>query len=223
MASGGGTIHTSRRPIRKRGCIGRARGGRRNWRIWGTCCWTIGMGSSPTSVRPTRRGRPNARRRRCCWRPAHLRAGTVGADKGYDVARFVGDVRVLEVTPHVAAEGPLECDRQPDDAAYGLSRQSAETETRGTGLWVDGRLSAGCASCVIEASRSSIGSSPSPPPRITWCGCGIWRRRVPDRRPRTSPVPRRGHPTPVLRLRRSINILMTLTEPVVHPSSSAAC
>ena len=27
---------------------------------------------------------------------------TVGADKGYDVASFVGDVRVLEVTPHVA-------------------------------------------------------------------------------------------------------------------------
>ena len=27
---------------------------------------------------------------------------TVGADKGYDVASFVGDVRVLAVTPHVA-------------------------------------------------------------------------------------------------------------------------
>ena len=27
---------------------------------------------------------------------------TVGADKGYDVASFVDDVRVLEVTPHVA-------------------------------------------------------------------------------------------------------------------------
>jgi len=27
---------------------------------------------------------------------------TVGADKGYDVASFVADVRVLEVTPHVA-------------------------------------------------------------------------------------------------------------------------
>ena len=27
---------------------------------------------------------------------------TVGADKGYDVARFVADVRVQDVTPHVA-------------------------------------------------------------------------------------------------------------------------
>ena len=35
------------------------------------------------------------------------------------------------------AEGPRECDRRPDDAACGLPRQSAETETRGTGLWVD--------------------------------------------------------------------------------------
>jgi len=35
------------------------------------------------------------------------------------------------------AEGSLECDRRPDHAACGLSRQSAETEARGTGLWVD--------------------------------------------------------------------------------------
>ena len=31
---------------------------------------------------------------------------TVGADKGYDVARFVGDVRALEVTPHIARKAP---------------------------------------------------------------------------------------------------------------------
>ena len=28
--------------------------------------------------------------------------GTVGADKGYDTARFVDEVRALEVTPHIA-------------------------------------------------------------------------------------------------------------------------
>ena len=55
---------------------------------------------------------------------------TVGADKGYDVASFVGDVRVLEVTPHVAQKAPLERDRWPDHSACGLSRQSAETEAR---------------------------------------------------------------------------------------------
>ena len=31
-----------------------------------------------------------------------LPGSTVGADKGYDVARFVADVRVQDVTPHVA-------------------------------------------------------------------------------------------------------------------------
>ena len=52
----------------------KGKGRRRSWRIWATCCWRIGMGSSPTSVRPTRRGPPNARRRHCCWRPARRRA-----------------------------------------------------------------------------------------------------------------------------------------------------
>ena len=31
---------------------------------------------------------------------------TVGGDKGYDVARFVDDVRALEVTPHIARKAP---------------------------------------------------------------------------------------------------------------------
>ena len=35
------------------------------------------------------------------------------------------------------AEGALERDRWPDDAARGRPRESTETETRGTGLWLD--------------------------------------------------------------------------------------
>ena len=62
---------------------------------------------------------------------------TVGADKGYDVARFVADVRVQDVTPHVAQKVRGECDRRSDHAACGLSRESAETKTRGTGLRLD--------------------------------------------------------------------------------------
>ena len=31
---------------------------------------------------------------------------TVGADKGYDVARFVDEVRALDVTPHIARKAP---------------------------------------------------------------------------------------------------------------------
>ena len=51
---------------------------------------------------PRRRGPPHATRRCCCWRPAPPRAARSGRNKGYDVARFVADVRVQDVTPHVA-------------------------------------------------------------------------------------------------------------------------
>ena len=61
---------------------------------------------------------------------------TVGADKGYDVASFVATVRGLAVPPPRRSAGPVECDRWPDDAACGVSRQSAQTEARRTGLWV---------------------------------------------------------------------------------------
>ena len=59
---------------------------------------------------------------------------TVGADKGYDVARFVADVRVQDVTPHVAQKvrGSAIDGRTTRHAGY--SRESAETKTRGTGL-----------------------------------------------------------------------------------------
>ena len=100
--SGGAMTPISRRPIPRRCCIGRAKARKPSWRISATCCWTIDRGLSPTSARPTRRGPPNATRRCCCWRPAPPRAARVGADKGYDVARFVADVRVQDVTPHVA-------------------------------------------------------------------------------------------------------------------------
>ena len=53
-----------------------------------------GMGSSPTSVRPTRRGPPNARRRHCCWRPARRRAARSELR--------CGELRPDDVTPHVA-------------------------------------------------------------------------------------------------------------------------
>ena len=61
---------------------------------------------------------------------------TVGADKGYDVARRCRRARPGRHAPR-GAEGPRECDRRSDHAACGLSRESAETKTRGTGLRLD--------------------------------------------------------------------------------------
>ena len=93
---------TPRRPIRRRGCIGRARARKPSWRIWATCCWTIGTGSSPTSVPPTRPVRPSATRAVVVLEASAPRGSTVAADKGYDVANFVAPVRGLALTPHVA-------------------------------------------------------------------------------------------------------------------------
>ena len=38
---GGLVSRISRRPTRRRGCTGMAKGARRNWCIWATCSWTI--------------------------------------------------------------------------------------------------------------------------------------------------------------------------------------
>jgi transposase len=60
VGSAGAMPRTPRRPIRRRCCIGKARARKPSWRIWATCCWTIGTGSSPTSGPPTRPARPSA-------------------------------------------------------------------------------------------------------------------------------------------------------------------
>ena len=123
--NGGAMTRTSRRPTPRRCCIGRARGKKPNWRIWATCCGTIERGSSPTSGRPTRRGPPNATRRRCCWRASAPPGRTVGADKGYDVASFVAAVRARAVTPHVAQKVRWSAIDGRDDAARGRPRESS--------------------------------------------------------------------------------------------------
>ena len=61
---------------------------------------------------------------------------TVGADKGYEVASFVADVRVRDVTPHVAQKVRWSA-IDGRTTRHAGSRESAETKTRGTGLWVD--------------------------------------------------------------------------------------
>ena len=62
---------------------------------------------------------------------------TVGAGQGLRC----GALRCRRARPgrHAprGAEGPRECDRRSDHAACGLSRESAETKTRGTGLRLD--------------------------------------------------------------------------------------
>ena len=92
---------------------------------------------------------------------------------------------------------PRECDRRSDHAACGLSRESAETKTRGTGLRLDEDRRRPAQAPASRHRPWWIGSSPSPPPPTTWSGCGIWRRGVPDRRPRVSLAPASGQRVPV--------------------------
>ena len=55
-----------------------------------------------------------------------------------------------------------------------------------------------------------MGSSLSPPRPRTWSACGIWRRRVPDRRPRVSPAPSSGSAHTRAHCRRSVVTRMML-------------
>ena len=83
---------------------------------------------------------------------------TVGADKGYDVASFVADVRVRDVTPHVAQKVRWSAIDGRTTRHAGYRRESAETNTRGTGLWVDEDRRWFAQASGIAASHSSIGS-----------------------------------------------------------------
>ena len=57
---------------------------------------------------------------------------TVGADKGYDVARFVADVRVQDVTPHVAQKvrGSAIDGRTTRHAGYHVSQRKRNSWNR---------------------------------------------------------------------------------------------
>ena len=113
---------------------------------------------------------------------------TVGADKGYDVASFVADVRIRKVTPHVAQKVRWSAidGRTTRHAGYHVSQRKRKLVEQVFG-WM--KTVGGLRKLDIAASHSWIGSSPSPPRPITWSGCGIWRRRVPG-----SPVARVAGP-----------------------------
>ena len=94
------------------------------------------------------------------------------------------------------AEGPRECDRRSDHAACGLSRESAETKTRGTGLRLDEDRRRPAQAPASRHRPGGLAAHLRRAPPITWSGCGIWRRGVPDRRPRVSLAPSSGQRVP---------------------------
>ena len=100
--SGGAMTPISRRPIPRRCCIGRAKARKPSWRISATCCWTIDRGLVANVCATHATGTAERDAAVLLLEASASPGSTVGADKGYDVARFVADVRVQDVTPHVA-------------------------------------------------------------------------------------------------------------------------
>ena len=92
----------SRRPIPRRCCIGRAKARKPSWRISATGCWTIDRGLVANVCATHATGTAERDAAVLLLEASASPGSTVGADKGYDVARFVADVRVQDVTPHVA-------------------------------------------------------------------------------------------------------------------------
>ena len=97
------------------------------------------------------------------------------------VARFVADV-LFRPGRHAPARGADRHGRSPSNPRVRstVGPRGLRKRSRHRGI----------------ARRRWIGSSPSPPPPITWSGCGIWRRGVPDRRPRVSLAPSSGQRVP---------------------------
>ena len=91
----------SRRPIPRRCCIGRQRQGSQAG-VSRPRAAGQSTGACRQRLRDPRDGDRRTRRGGAVAGGQRLPGQHVGADKGYDVARFVADVRVQDVTPHVA-------------------------------------------------------------------------------------------------------------------------
>ena len=92
----------SRRPIPRRCCIGRAKAKEAKLAYLGHVLLDNrqGLVANVCATHATGTAERDAAVR--LLEASASPGSTVGADKGYDVARFVADVRVQDVTPHVA-------------------------------------------------------------------------------------------------------------------------
>ena len=143
-----------------------------SWRISATCCWTIDRGLSPWG---TVCGQPGATHATgTAERDAAVRlleasaspGSTVGADKGYDVARFVADVRVQDVTPHVAQKvrGSAIDGRTTRHAGYHVSQRKRTLVEQVFG-WM--KTVGGLRKLRHRGIALVDWRSPSPPPPLT--------------------------------------------------------
>src|SRR3954447_20169582 len=120
---------------------------------------------------------------------------TLGADKAYDTADFVAEMRRLGVTPHVAqnTNGRRSAidGRTTRHAGYAVRVRVRKRIRRCS---AGSRPSPGCARPVIAAPPGWAGCSPSPRPPTTWCvSPSFWLARC---RPCSDSVRRHQFPPP---------------------------
>lgn len=107
--------------------------------------------------------------------PGSTRRLTLGADKGYDSADFVAELRQACVTPHVAQKARRSAidGRTTRHAGYALSQQRRKKIEEPFG-WA--KTVGGMAQTVLRGSNGSAPVSPSQWPPTTSHGCpSCWR------------------------------------------------
>ena len=98
------------------------------------------------------------------------RAITLGADKGYDAADFVEELRTMNVRPHVAPKAPLG-DRRAHDPACRLCDEPARSANASKRPSAGSRPSRGSARPALSAAPRRTGPSLSQRRPTTWCVC----------------------------------------------------
>ena len=192
--------HAPRRLIRRRCCIGRAKGRRRSWPA--TCCWIIGMGSA--NVCATHATGTAEREAAALLLEASAPPGsTVGQTRATMWRRCSGTSR-------------------PTGASAGVRLMVGPPGMRAVSGNARGALGGWTVGGLRKLRHRGV---PLVDWQLTFTGsaCGIWRRRVPDRRPRVSPAPSSGSAHTRAHCRRSVVTRMMLKKTARYPGSSAAC
>ena len=133
-------------------------------------CLSSGHAADGEPQRPDRRrpGDPGHRHRRARGRAGHARPrkrgrhrATLGADKAYDAAGFVADLRALHVTPHVAqnTHQPPLGDRRAERRATPATRSASASASGSRRASAGSRRWAACARPATAAPNGSAGCS----------------------------------------------------------------
>ena len=131
----------------------------------------------------------------CCWRASASPGSTVGADKGYDVRASLPTCasRTSRPTWRRRSAGVRSTVRTTRHAGYHVSQRKRKLVEQVFGWMktVGGLRKLRHRGIALGGLAAHLRRH-----RLYLSGCGIWRRGVPDRRPRVSLAPRRDSVSP---------------------------